>query len=717
MSSNSSNVSNGKTNNTDTVGLWSDGNIYSGSITPRLTAIVAQSPTAYSIVDFYYLNNSQYAGDWKHFAFSISYANGAPATWKISVNGILVFNDFAPLNNGDTNYGYPSLGTKSFVRLGSNAYNIPMYFDHFAMYNRPLADSEMLQLYNADLVVKGAPGPQSVTGSTGTTGITGHTGCTGASGMSGITGISGPTGPNGPIGTIGERGLTGPTGAEGRIGAIGTIGTRGNSGITGPEGAVGNNGSKGTIGPTGDVGLDGFEGLSGITGYTGEIGPSGNTGITGIDGGNGESGTTGPIGQIGNDGSIGITGTTGYTGHTGTTGQPGYTGPTGNIGNIGITGFTGPTGDEGPVGTTGYEGDTGITGSSGTVGDTGYTGYTGVYSYTGYTGYTGPIGNTSHTGYTGEYGPYGSVGLSGHSGPTGSLGPVGSIGLNGYTGNIGYTGFNGCSGPNDALSRNVGRHVSYEDDATYTRQLISRQMQLSGYITDRPVDIIASARGYTTNPIVYTFGKEKPDSYLAIAKNGNNYGTITTRDGTHWSDLSNVSGNAPNRIVWDGMKWIVTRSDTADILYSYDSQTYNTSDVSGSTIASIAYNGVMYVGIGKGGIFFSYDAVNWIHTSSLINNASTAQIGKVVWNGTLWVVGGNGSTYTLAYSYDGIHWTGVANSSALFDLSGGVVDIVWNGNVFVATGGNLNGYAIAISTNGITWTNSINGTPYITITS
>jgi hypothetical protein len=240
-------------------------------------------------------------------------------------------------------------------------------------------------------------------------------------------------------------------------------------------------------------------------------------------------------------------------------------------------------------------------------------------------------------------------------------------------------------------------------------------MQLNGYITDRPVDVIASSKGYTTNPIVYTFGKEKSDSYMAIAQNDASYGTITTRDGIHWSSLANTSVNPANRIVWDGLKWIVTRSDSSDIVYSYDSQVYNTVDVSGSTIASIAYNGTIYVGIGKGGIFFSYDAVNWTQTSTLINNTSSAQIGKVVWNGSLWVVGGNGASYTLAYSYDGINWTGVADSSTLFDLSGGVVDIVWNGDIFVATGGNSSGYAIAISSDGITWTNTVGGTPYITI--
>jgi hypothetical protein len=244
-------------------------------------------------------------------------------------------------------------------------------------------------------------------------------------------------------------------------------------------------------------------------------------------------------------------------------------------------------------------------------------------------------------------------------------------------------------------------------------------MQTNGYVTDRSIDIIASARGYTTNDIVYTFGKEKVKSYMAISKNGSNYGTMATKDGKNWSTLDNSTTNVPNRIMWDGLKWIVTRSDNADILYSYNAETFSTSDVSGSTMASVAYNGTgMYAGIGKGGVFFSYDGIHWINSSSgttLINNTDTAQIGKVIWNGTLWVACGNGASYAIIYSYDGINWTGVANSKTLFDVVGGAIDVVWNGNVFVATGANANKYAIAISYDGITWTNNSSATPYFTI--
>jgi hypothetical protein len=282
MSSSESNIANGKTGHTNTVGLWSDGNIYSGSITPRITAIVAQSPTSYSMVDCKYISNSQYGGDWKHFAFSVAYAAGSPAIWKLSVNGIMVFNDYAPMNYNDSNYGYPTLETKSFVSLGSKVYGNTMYFDHFAMYNRPLTDAEMYQLYAADLLLKGVTGPQSLTGTTGYTGYTGYTGSTGT------TGISGPTGPEGIIGRIGSSGQTGPTGLsgpigqDGKTGSIGFTGPTGNTGSTGYTGITGRSGTSGTTGTTGQNGVDGNIGISGMSGPTASKGTTGNDGSDGI---------------------------------------------------------------------------------------------------------------------------------------------------------------------------------------------------------------------------------------------------------------------------------------------------------------------------------------------------------------------------------------------------------------------------------------------------
>ena len=69
------------------------------------------------------------------------------------------------------------------------------------------------------------------------------------------------------------------------------------------------------------------------------------------------------------------------------------------------------------------------------------------------------------------------------------------------------------------------------------------------------------------------------------------------------------------------------------------------------------------------------------------------------WNGQMWIAVGTGSN-TMAYSYDGIHWTGLGTST--FSTSGN--GIAWNGTIWVAVGNGTN--FIAYSNDGITW-NSI----------
>ncbi|NDC83710.1 hypothetical protein EB093_08645 [bacterium] len=247
-------------------------------------------------------------------------------------------------------------------------------------------------------------------------------------------------------------------------------------------------------------------------------------------------------------------------------------------------------------------------------------------------------------------------------------------------------------------------------------------MQANSYITDRSLDIIARTRGYTTNEVVYTFGaggsssasaenNYHKESYLALVQSGaSSYGTSVSSNARNWAPIANISSNAPSRVIWDGTKWIVSRSDATDLLYSYNADSFTAVDTSGATIACVECNTKIYVGIGKGGLFFGYDGINWTNSTSgtaLFANTdpSSAQIGKVAWNGSLWVAVSNGASYTIAYSQNGVNWTGVANSTAIFDISGGAVDVAWNGSVWVATGANSAGNLVAVSSDGINWTN------------
>jgi len=328
------------------------------------------------------------------------------------------------------------------------------------------------------------------------------------------------------------------------------------------------------------------------------------------------------------------------------------------------------------------------------------------YIYWG-TGPSGPSGSftgrTGPTSSTGPTGPTGPASITGQTGPTGAL----STGATGPTGSV--TGPTGPTGPAGSFLNMPPITYTISDEMSTTRQVFTKNINVPMYISDAPNQIFASTIGYTSNTISYTFGKAVEPTYMAIGGNSiqGNYGTMISKNLTNWSALINTSASVPCRIYWDGIKWITTRNNTNDILYSYDGVSYNTVNVANATLSSIGYNGQLYVGIGIGGVFYSYDSINWIQSTTgtaLINNASSIQIGKVVWSGNLWVIGGNGAAYTLAYSYDGITWTGVTGSATLFNAPGGCMDIIWSGQIFVATGANTNGNVISTSTDGITWT-------------
>jgi hypothetical protein len=644
--------------------------------------------------------------NWHHISWSIDSNNGT-AIWIIMFDGVIIYNDIAPFNSNDINGGYPVTGSKQYTYTAFNSYS---YFDNFVFYNRSLNTSELYQIYLADNLLKGV---------TGITGPTGPNGSNGRDGRTGVTGTTGFTGPIGIDGIIGSSGLTGNTGNRGSVGAIGIIGNRGSTGITGNTGPsqsgsvgpsvtsarLGISGNTGPrqIGPRSNTGSTGRTGITGTTGITG-VGPTGSNGIIGTIG---IIGITGPVGIVGpkgpsadiTDSATGPKGPEGLEGpegpveaNTGNTSYTGSTGETGSIGNDGFiaptgpTGYTGATGVSsiGPIGENGQQGPTGPTGYMGHTGQTGYTGHTGYYGFQGIVGYTGIIGYVYQTGYTGING------------------------IEGYTGYYytGYTGYIGYTGADESQIRNVPTIVSFDDDMTYTRQMLSRQMQQNSYITDGALDVIAIARGYTQNDTVYTFGKSRNTTYMAAIATDASYGTVTSGNIKRWSSLNNADSNPINRVIWDGVKWIVTRNTST--LYSYNAETFSTIDISGSILSSIERNAKIYVGIGKGGLFYSYDGLNWVNSVSgtaLINNPSTAQIGKVVWNGSLWVAVGNGISCTIIYSSDGMNWTGVVNSTTVFDVIGGAIDLVWNGTIWVATGANSSGKLIATSVDGITWSN------------
>ena len=245
---------------------------------------------------------------------------------------------------------------------------------------------------------------------------------------------------------------------------------------------------------------------------------------------------------------------------------------------------------------------------------------------------------------------------------------------------------------------------------TVTRQSYSKNIVREVFVSDNPANTTAQINGYSKEEIVYSFGKNSNDkngTYVSIGGSGTTFGPAISKDMKYWTPITTSSSYTPCHIIWDGMKWVVTQN-TSTLLVSYNDVSYMTVTTPNTTLCSIAFNQQMYVGVGKEGIFYSYDAFTWYNSSSgsaILSNTKTSQIGKVVWNGRIWVAVGNGTSFTIAYSYDGTTWTGVNGSKTIFDGEGGASDVVWNGRIFVVVGASTSKY-LATSSDGVTWNTS-----------
>jgi hypothetical protein len=179
--------------------------------------------------------------------------------------------------------------------------------------------------------------------------------------------------------------------------------------------------------------------------------------------------------------------------------------------------------------------------------------------------------------------------------------------------------------------------------------------------------------------------------------------TISYIGRSNWADAY-YNGNIDDFRIYNG----VLTAPQVTTIYSgslYDS-TYNTTfSTAGSGIASntslsgtvVIQHPVVAVGQGTHSLAYSPDGVQWTGLGTALFTTGYC----VAWNGTKWIVGGLG-TNTLAYSYDGVRWTGLGTSIFSTQANG----IAWNGSIWVAVGSGLN--TIAYSTDGFVWISSVN---------
>ena len=143
--------------------------------------------------------------------------------------------------------------------------------------------------------------------------------------------------------------------------------------------------------------------------------------------------------------------------------------------------------------------------------------------------------------------------------------------------------------------------------------------------------------------------------------------------------------------------------NTLSSLYQVDVQAVaNFSTLAKVNIQPSLTNIWVAAGNGTNSLAYSPDGITWTGIASGTGNFVTGGLG-VAWNGVRFVAVGQG-TNSVAYSSNGINWTPIANSANTFTGNG--ITVAWNGSRFIAGGTGTN--ALAYSSDGITWT----GIPY-----
>ena len=278
---------------------------------------------------------------------------------------------------------------------------------------------------------------------------------------------------------------------------------------------------------------------------------------------------------------------------------------------------------------------------------------------TGPTGFTGPTGVKGDLGTTGPTGP---TGPTGYTGPTGNTGPTG---FTGPTGPTGITGIVGATGAIDAVMPVASFDIS--DRLTNYRSRFTKPAPLNSTISDGNSFVRTKTNGFPTTQVQYSFGSDSelpPVKYLA---------SFNSTGGAQ-------SANSSLAISNDSLNWFFCG------LTPFSSQ-----------CLGIAYNGNVFVAVGVGGIYYSYDGIMWTVT------AITTNMNIIKWNGKMFVAGST-TTGAIYSSYDGIYWpylTTCGSGTLAGITAASIIALEWNGAFWLAgTGGSS---LLAKSYDGINW--------------
>lgn len=214
-------------------------------------------------------------------------------------------------------------------------------------------------------------------------------------------------------------------------------------------------------------------------------------------------------------------------------------------------------------------------------------------------------------------------------------------------------------------------------------------------------DIQVRLDGVSKTGETFTFGPSIPAFMIAGGSGGNSLAYST--DGTNWNKMNYNPSSSMNGVCWNGRIWVAGGTGPVAV---YSTDGFSWSACSGffpsTAVDCVAWSGTtntwLMTGTGLNTVSFSYDGINWFG-SPTGKNVFPVECYNVAWNGTMWVGVGKGAGNTLAYSYDGNVWVGAGNT--MFNISG--YNVAWSGNKWVAVGEGT-GNTLAYSNDGLIWT-------------
>jgi hypothetical protein len=177
------------------------------------------------------------------------------------------------------------------------------------------------------------------------------------------------------------------------------------------------------------------------------------------------------------------------------------------------------------------------------------------------------------------------------------------------------------------------------------------------------------------------------------------YEVAYSSNGINWTGVSLTS--PITSITHTDQVWVGTTS-AGDILKSTNGITWSTASTGafssgGTSIASFRIPSFTeFLCTTSPSIPFKYSMgrKRWINVVSIISG----QVNSYAWNGRRWLAGLSGGDDTLAYSDDGVNWTGLGK----FVFTTECFQIAWNGYRWIAVGTGTN--TLATSVDGLTWT-------------